>query len=428
MNEKLKKLYAKSDSLMARIDELQAKETLTEAEDSELTNVINDCEKVENEIDREVKAEKLKEKKSKPENKAWRPGANVIPGGIIKDFKNFGDFLMSVKSASVQGPASSEYDRLVKNAASGANETVDADGGFLVQQDFVETLMEDVYQTGVLPSRCQRIPISSSSNGLTMNGVDETSRATGSRYGGVQAYWENEADALQGTKPKFRKIELKLKKLTGLCYATDEVLADASALNGVIQRAFASEFGFQYDDAIIRGTGVGQPLGILNAGCLVTVAKETSQPADTITYENIVKMYARCNGRNPEWYINRQLIPQLAFMTIPVGTGGAPVFLPANGAAGRPYNSLMGLPINMIEQCAALGDLGDIVLADFNDYLLADKGGIEAATSIHVRFLYGEQAFRFIMRVDGQPLRASALTPYKGSDTLSSFVTLAERA
>jgi HK97 family phage major capsid protein len=428
MNEKLKKLYAKSDSLMARIEELQAKETLTAEEDQELTAKVNECEQVENEIDRAVKAEQLKEKRNKPENKGWRPGAQIAAHGITKDFKDFGDFLMNVKVASVKGPASNEYERLIRNAASGANETVDADGGFLVQTDFVQQLMEDTYQTGILPSRCQRIPISSNSNGLTMNGVDESSRADGSRYGGIQAYWEGEADQLTGSKPKFRKIELKLKKLTGLCYATDEVLQDASALGGVIQRGFASEFGFKLDDAIIRGSGVGQPLGILNSGCLVTVAKEAGQAADTVVFENIIKMYARCNGRNPEWYINRQLIPQLALLQIPVGTGGAPVFIPANGAAGRPYNSLLGLPINMIEQCSALGDAGDIILASFNDYLLADKGNMESAVSIHVRFLYAEQAFRFILRIDGQPLRASALTPYKGSDTLSSFVTLAERA
>lgn len=425
---KLEALYAKSNELQTKVEALQAKENKTAEENEQLVALVNEWDGIENQIDTEEKIQKLNEKTKQPENRGWRPNAQIAPNGITKDYKNFSDFLMTVKDASIKGPASNEYQRIVKNTASGANETVDSDGGFLVQQDFVQTLMEDTYQTGILPGRCQRIPISSNSNGLTMNGVDETSRANGSRYGGIQAAWEGEADLLSESKPKFRKIELKLKKLTGLCYATDEVLMDASALGGVIQRGFSSEFGFKLDDAIIRGTGVGQPHGILNAGCLVTVSKETSQPADTVTFDNVIKMYARCNGRNPEWYINRQLIPQLATLQIPIGTGGAAMFVPANGAAGRPYNSLLGLPINMIEQCSALGDAGDIVLADFNDYLLADKGNMESAVSIHVRFLYAEQAFRFILRIDGQPLRASVLTPYKGADTLSSFVTLAERA
>jgi len=424
---KLEALYAKANELQTKVNDLQAKENRTVEENEQLIALANEWEGIENQIDTEEKVQKLNDKTKEPENRGWRPNAQIAPNGITKDFKGLGDFLMSVKNAGIN-PGNIDKRLLVQNSASGINETVDSEGGFLVGTDFVQTLMEDTYQTGLLPSRCQQVTISANSNSLTMNGVDETSRANGSRYGGIQAYWENEADALVSSKPKFRKIELKLKKLTGLCYATDEELADASAIQSNIQRAFPNEFGFKLDDSIIRGPGAGQPLGILNAGCLVTVPKETSQPADTITYENIVKMYARCNGRNPRWYINRQLIPQLAFMSIPVGTAGVPVFLPANGASGQPYNTILGLPVDMIEQSSALGDVGDIILADFNDYLLASKGGIESAVSIHVRFLYSEQAFRFVLRIDGQPLRASALTPYKGSDTLSSFVTLAERA
>jgi HK97 family phage major capsid protein len=80
-----------------------------------------------------------------------------------------------------------------------------------------------------------------------------------------------------------------------------------------------------------------------------------------------------------------------------------------------------------IEQCSALGDVGDIIFGDFNGYIIAEKGGIESAMSIHVKFDYDESVFRFVLRVDGQPVRASALKPYKGADDLSHFVTLAAR-
>ena len=69
----------------------------------------------------------------------------------------------------------------------------------------------------------------------------------------------------------------------------------------------------------------------------------------------------------------------------------------------------------------------DIVLADLSQYLLIDKGGISAASSIHVRFLYDENVFRFIYRVDGQPIWNAPITPYKGAGTLSPFVTLQAR-
>ena len=56
---------------------------------------------------------------------------------------------------------------------------------------------------------------------------------------------------------------------------------------------------------------------------------------------------------------------------------------------------------------------------------MISKGGVEAASSIHVKFVEDETAFRFVFRVDGQPIWASAVTPFQGSDTVSPFVALA---
>lgn len=342
-------------------------------------------------------------------------------------FNSIGEQMMAVIRAS--RPGGQVDPRLYNAAAKELTEGTPSDGGFLVQQDFSNELLQEVFQTGILASRCRRIQISGNANSIKMNGVDETSRAS-TRSGGVLAYWKDEAAEKTKSKPKFRQIELSLKKLIGLCYATDELLADASALDGFIRQAFAAEFGFQIDDAIINGTGAGQPLGILNAGCLVSVAKESGQNADTVIWENVVKMYARLfpqSRQNAIWLINQSVEPQLMQMAMSVGTGGVPVYMPAGGASAAPYGTLFGRPVIPIEQCAAIGDAGDIIFADLGGYILAEKGGIQSDVSIHVNFIYDESVFRFVLRIDGQPLRASALTPYKGSDTLSHFVTLASR-
>lgn len=343
-------------------------------------------------------------------------------------FSCLGQQLASIINAS--RPGGHVDPRLYNAAAKELTEGVSSDGGFLVQTDFSNDLLQQVYQTGILAPRCRRLQISGNANSIKINGVDETSRAS-TRSGGVLGYWKDEAAEKTKSKPKFRQIELSLKKLVGLCYATDELLSDASALEGFIKQAFAAEFGFKIDDAIINGTGAGQPLGVLNAGCLVSVAKESGQKADTLVWENIVKMYARLfpqSRQNAVWLINQAVEPQLMQMAMSVGTGGVPVYLPAGGASAAPYGSLFGRPVIPIEQCAALGDKGDILFADLGGYIIAEKGGIQSDVSIHVNFVYDESVFRFVMRMDGQPERASALTPYKGSDTLSHFVTLDSRA
>lgn len=358
-----------------------------------------------------------------PDEIEEKPEVKTAPKNEERKFKTFGEQLMAAYRASM--PGGQVDNRLTTRAASGLNESNPSDGGFLVQQDFVSELLKRTYETGILASKVKKIPISTSANGLKINAVDEDSRANGSRFGGVQTYWEGEADKLAGSKPKFRVLELSLKKLTGLCYATDELLQDTAALESVIRQAFAEEFGFKIDDAILTGTGAGEPLGILNSSSLVTVAKETNQ-TEKITVENLIKMWNRVWSRsrnNAVWFINQEIEPYL--YTLKIGT--TPVYVPAGGLSEKPYGTLFGRPVIPLEQCSALGEVGDIILADLNQYLLIDKGGINAQSSIHVRFLYDENVFRFIYRVDGQPIWNKPLTPYKGTATQSPFVALAKR-
>lgn len=344
-------------------------------------------------------------------------------------FASLGDQLDAIRRASTPGMS---HDRRLDGvkAISGMSETVPEDGGYLVQTDFASELLRLTHETGLLTSRVRRIPVGANANGLTINAVKETSRATGSRWGGVQVYWREEAGTVTAKQPEFRRMKLQLNSLMGLCYATDEVLADATALGAVIQQAFSEEFGFVLDDAIIRGSGNGQPMGILNSNAYISVAKEAGQVADTVVWENVLKMWSRLWSRsrnNAAWFIHQDVLPQLATMAMAVGVGGVPVYLPATGAAGQPYSTLFGRPVIEIEQADTVGDLGDIMLLDLSQYLMIDKGGLEAAQSIHVRFIYGENTFRFILRTDGQPIWNSPLTLYNSSTTVAPFVLLDAR-
>ena len=223
---------------------------------------------------------------------------------------------------------------------------------------------------------------------------------------------------------------MQLKKLIGLCWATDELVEDAALLETVIREGFKEEFGFKLDDAIINGTGAGMPLGVLASPCLVTARKEVGQASATIVYENILALWARMPGRNRKkaiWAINQDIEPSLYTMGLMIGFGGSPVYLPPSGASEQPYGSLFGRPVIPLEQCQTLGTAGDIILGDFSTYCLADKGGLQSAVSVHVRFVYDEQVFRFVLRQDGQPLWNSPLTPYKGSNEQSPFVVLEDR-
>lgn len=345
-------------------------------------------------------------------------------------FHSLGEQLQAVARAALQPHAPVDERLLQIQAATGASEIVGSDGGFLVQTDISNDLLTEVFADAVLAPLAQERQVGAGFNGTKFNVIDETSRATGSRFGGVRAYWTAEGGQKNASRPKFRQEELTLQKLAGLYVATDELLADTVALESFVRPAFVSEFAFMVDDAMVRGTGAGMPLGILNSPALVTVAKETGQSADSVLYENLIAMFGRLSPRSvskAQWFVNQGLYAQFPSMVMTIGTGGVPVFLPPGGLTQAPFGTMLGRPITVIEQASAPGDVGDIMLADWNEYLLLRKGTIEQASSIHVYFDTDETAFRWVLRINGRPMRQSALTPYKGSATTSPFITLAAR-
>ena len=340
-------------------------------------------------------------------------------------FKSLGEQLMAVARHYTGGTTDQRL-----RAATGMGEADPSGGGFPIQVDFSANILQRIYDMGEVAQRVFRLGISSNANGIKIPGIDETSRATGSRWGGVQAYWVGEGDAITASRPKFRLIELDLKKVGALWYVTDELLQDAGALTGIANEAFAQELTFVIEDSIFRGTGAGQPQGFLNSNCLITVPAEKGQASKTLLYQNLLNMWARMWARsrlNAVWFINQDVEPQLYAVNQVIGTAGVPVYLPPGGISEKPYATLFGRPVIPVEYCDTLGNVGDIVLADMSQYVVADKNAMQQMSSVHVRFVNDEMTFRLTYRLDGNVTWPAALTPYKGTQTKSPFIALAAR-
>jgi HK97 family phage major capsid protein len=345
-----------------------------------------------------------------------------------KPFKHFGEFLGAVKQQTIRGGHVADP-RL--QAALGSSETSDTDGGFLVPVEQNLEVIERVWDEGLVSGRADRTPMKSSR--MTRPVLNENSRAAGFRYGGIQVYREAEAGNYVSSKPNFGMLELINQKLIGLLYATEELMEDTDALNAWASKTFPKAMAFQLDLECFSGTGAGQFLGIMNSPALVTVNKDSGQATGTISTSNVLNMHAALiatSRKNAAWFINQNCEQQLYQLTIPgeAGTAVALYVQPGTGSnVNGQYGKILGHPVIPIEQASSLSTTGDIVLADMDEYLIGERSGIRADSSIHVQFLTGQTAFRWMMRNDGKPKWRAPLTPLNGSQALSSFVALQSR-
>ena len=351
-----------------------------------------------------------------------------------RGFKNLGDFAMEILQCGPAPDAVRANPRLMAAAGTGMTQGVTAEGGVLVPPAFSTEIWDGARrQSESMLQYCDVHAIDPGVQSVTFPGVNETSRADGSRWGGVRGYWKGELTALTSSRPAFRDVKIEPQELYVFAYIADKLLRHApGTASGFLARAAADEINFKLGDAIMNGDGAGKPRGCIGHASVVSISKETGQAAATIVRENIDKMWSRCDAMwrsGAVWFINQDTEPQLEQLSAIVGTGGVPVYLPAGGITEAPNARLKGRPVIPCEYSATLGTVGDISLCNLQAYCVGIRGGIDAATSMHLKFDYAQTAFRFIFEADGQPWLASAITPYKGTANSRSWcVTLATRA
>lgn len=441
MKKDLRKLrQARADKAKAgktALDQLNAllgKDNLTEAESAQLATLeaqVDEHEQAVAALDAEIATEEKAQRRA-----TLFTSTSLIPGGerglparsvMVNDlnpertggFHNLAEFAISVRAASTNGG----LDPRLGAAPSGFNQNQGAGGeGFLVPTEYREQIWALVFPENDLLSLCNPEPTSSNAIAIAK---DETTPWGAS---GVQAVWRSEAAQMSATKAAVTGTMLQLHELIAFVTATSEVLEDAPRLQNRITVQAARAIKWVASEAVWGGDGNGKPLGFMQAPCLVTVAAEGGQSTATLVIANLAKMYARLlrTGGNPVWIANPDILPQL----VPLVIGQQPAWLPNNQPiVGAPEGFLFGRPVYFNEHAQTLGTKGDISLADLSGYALATKqgGGMDFAASIHLFFDYNISAFRWVFRVGGQPYLSAPVSPAKGSNTKSQFVTLAAR-
>ena len=300
--------------------------------------------------------------------------------------------------------------------------TTSNDVGTLIPQQYAAELWDQALEHEVVRSRCRIEPMTADTKSIAgfthSNGTDAPF--------GISGGWTVEGSEITPDDPQVRSILLSAKKLAALVQISNEAAADGTSIDAQLTEALSRGLGWLLDVAFLTGTGAGQPLGVLNATCTITVDKEVGQAPDTIIYQNLAKMFSRLapsSVNNAVWVASPTSIPSLLTLNYAIGTAGAaiPVMSNANGQF-----TIMTRPVVFTEKLPALGDKGDILLCDFTQYVVGLRSEIVVEKSNMPGFTRDTQYYRAKVRADGMPLWSDAYTPKYGP-TLSPFVTLQAR-
>jgi HK97 family phage major capsid protein len=351
-------------------------------------------------------------------------------------FKTFGDFLSSVAKIRRFGVPDNrltfktERGDLVTPGVDVRGkatlvEGTDSAGGFLVPEEYRAQLQEIGIEQAIV-RRANPFIVPMRNDTLSYPIVNDTTHAS-SVHGGVIAYWTKEGAIGTESEPSFGLIKLTANKLSGYTKVSNELLADSAvALEPLLRRQFGEAWAWFEDLAFLRGTGSGQPLGVYNAACMVSV---TRQDTDNVLMRDVINLYSRMLPGSRDravWLLNHEVLPELMFAnaanTVTNAYGAQQMFM--YNLVDPIAKTILGRPYFVTEKLPGLGDAGDLMFCDFGSYLIGERSPITIDMSDQVYWSTDYIAYKFTERIDGQPTLTAAQTPYGSQDTLSAFVML----
>jgi len=336
----------------------------------------------------------------------------IVDGAI---FKGLGHFMVDVRNSRNRlTPALDRYATSYK-AISGMGVSVDSDGGFIAPATLSNTIMEKSLEGSFL-QRCFTLPCVGPILRLPAV-VDNTRSGATTMFGGITCSYVPEGGAYPAAgKVQTEMIEFKPIKLVAKAAITEELLEDnAISAEALVNKCVPEAIRYVRERKVLWGTGAGEPLGAFglydgtNTRCAAAI---TRSGANAIAAVDVFGLVARAYGSMDKYlFMANKPATYAVIRQLPLSQPG-----PQGSSISQGWvQTLDGVPVQWSEHMANdIGTRGDIVLADWSQYVLVTKGGVRSKISLELRFDYGENVYVFIIREDGAPWWRSALTGVDG--------------
>lgn len=314
-----------------------------------------------------------------------------------------------------------------------------ATGGFLVPPQYNMKILQHVAERAFLKAMCTTVPMQGREYHFPYLNQQSTTASSASNFpssnwfGGVYNSWTPEAQTYQQTNPGWKMGELVARDLVSITVSSNQLLQDSAVpLESMITTLLADSLAWQLDYAFLRGNGVNQPLGILNAPGTIASSRAASHALLTSLSDMVSRaMNIGSEWDNYIWVIHQTVLPYLIRLTNSATNSPFLVWLnPAPGSGDGPMSSkwpgtIFGRPFYITEKLPEDATQGDVCLLDCSKYLCGDRMSISIEASQFPYFTSNQMVWRTIWRGDGQPWFDAATTLASGTTTVSPHVILA---
>lgn len=379
----------------------------TEAVDAPISDLKNDVKSINTALENVLN---LLENKS-----IANPGYFTETGGKSdRNIKSFGDFLLSVRRGDTV--------RLSKvySTTKAMGEDSGAAGGWLVPTDYSTQLLQITPQTSPVLSRVNVIPVNTASGDYpTIDQYFTPAAGQNPAAGGVKGTQHPENVSASSTDPTFDMLHWRVHKTDGYTQVSNELIADSpNAIEALLRSLFQIAIAAKQEYQVLRGTGVGEPLGILNSSAIYNVTPATNNLFSWTDVGSMQARFKQIGNQPPVWLIHPSIWPDI--LTMEVGTAGGAVW--AANMQGGMGNTINGYQIVQSSHLPSANSAGAVILADLYGYLLFRREELAISFSEHIGFLEGKGTWRFESRIDGMPwLRQPIVTDPSGY-SVSNFV------
>jgi HK97 family phage major capsid protein len=302
-----------------------------------------------------------------------------------EDGGSFGDFLKCVATGDTQRL------RAVYKSTKALDETTGASGGFLVPTQFEERiravgapmLFDQLVAAGRGPLMLRT---NAAELALPVLEQDQAPNVESSALvGGVRLIWREQSADVQESEPRFEQRIFRPHAADAYVAASTELITDApQALEDTLVTLFGRAYAALKARVMLRGTGVGQPRGIVGHPASISVARATGGTQVENDTNTILQMIQRLlpGSATAVWIAHpfwraRLMATRLAETLLYTVNGQSLVY----------GDTLAGIPIAYSEHLPAVTDAGSLILADLSYYAMVERASFSVAFSEHVRFL-----------------------------------------